>query len=110
MSGHSRRIGILTIVGVLALPVIVAVQSDGGGRGPAAADWPTVGGDWGNMRYSPLNQITTQNVSKLGGAWLSQKFDQAASSGAMPVVKDGLIFVTVPYLATATGSNVWRSS
>ena len=26
-------------------------------RKPAAAEWPLVGGDWGNTRYSQLSQI-----------------------------------------------------
>src|SRR5580692_10190265 len=97
---------------ILAVPVTVAVQSDGNGRAPATKEWPTVGGDWGNTRYSMLGQITPQNVTKLGGAWMSQKFDQPASSRAMPVVKDGMIFFTVPpsvyALNARTGATVWR--
>src|SRR5580704_10777995 len=105
-------IGVVALAGVLAMPVTVAVQSDGNGRAPAAKDWPTVGGDWGNTRYSMLGQITAQNVTRLGGAWMSQKLDQAASSRAMAVVKDGMIFVTAPpavyALNARTGTTVWR--
>jgi quinohemoprotein ethanol dehydrogenase len=105
-------IGVAALAGVLAMPVTVAVQSDGNGRAPAAREWPTVGGDWGNTRYSMLGQITAQNVTRLGGAWMSQKLDQAASSRAMPVVKDGMIFVTAPpavyALNARTGTTIWR--
>jgi quinohemoprotein ethanol dehydrogenase len=112
MSTCHQWIGVAALAGVLAMPVTVAVQSDGNGRAPAAREWPTVGGDWGNTRYSTLGQITAQNVTRLGGAWMSQKLDQAASSRAMPVVKDGMIFVTAPpavyALNARTGTTVWR--
>jgi len=36
---------------------------------PAGADWPTYGHDPGGMRYSPLSQITPQNVASLVPAW-----------------------------------------
>jgi glucose dehydrogenase len=32
-------------------------------------DWPTVGGNLMNERYSPLDQIDTSNVSQLKGVW-----------------------------------------
>ena len=112
MSGHPRWIGVAVLAVVMTSPVGVAVQSGGSGSAPAAKDWATVGGDWGNARYSMLGQITAQNVTKLGGAWMSQKFDQAASSRAMPVVKDGMIFFTIPpavyALDAKTGASVWR--
>jgi alcohol dehydrogenase (cytochrome c) len=112
MSGHRRAIGIAALLCVVAAPVTVLVQSDSGARGPAGRDWPTVGGDWANTRYSALNQITTQNVARLGAVWTSQKFDSSASSRAMPVVKDGMMFVTVPpaiyALNAKTGTMVWR--
>jgi alcohol dehydrogenase (cytochrome c) len=112
MSRHYPWIAIAAFVGVLAIPVTVAVQSDGARRGQTGKDWPAVGGDWGNMRYSTLDQISAQNVTKLGGAWMSQKFDAPTSSRAMPVVKDGLMFVTAPPAVYAldpkTGATVWR--
>jgi quinoprotein glucose dehydrogenase len=36
---------------------------------PPAADWPMHGRDAGALRFSPLKQITAQNVSKLKLAW-----------------------------------------
>ena len=35
--------------------------------GSRAADWPTVGGDLANSRYSGLSQIDISNVKTLGG-------------------------------------------
>ncbi len=34
---------------------------------PPMSDWPLVGGDWGNTRYSTLARINTSNVKTLKG-------------------------------------------
>src|ERR1700687_402566 len=112
MIGHYRSILVTALAAVLAMPVAVAVQSGDSARTPAAKDWPTVTGDWGNTRYSALAQITTLNVARLGATWMSDKFDAPASSRAMPLVKDGLMFFTVPPFVYAldakTGKTLWR--
>jgi quinohemoprotein ethanol dehydrogenase len=113
MTSQSRFVAVATLIAiVVAMQVAVSVQS-GSNRGAVAAkEWPTVGGEWGNSRHSALTQITTETVAKLGGAWMSQKFDQVASSRAMAVEKDGLLFVTAPpsvyALNAKTGATVWR--
>jgi len=100
-----------TLVAVLAVSGVVFVQS-GSNSADAGRDWPTVTGSSGNMRYSPLNQITAQNVARLGAVWTSEKLDAAASSRAMMVVKDGLMFFTAPPFVYAldakSGKTVWR--
>jgi glucose dehydrogenase len=35
-------------------------------------DWPLVGGDWGNTRYSTLARINASNVKTLKGAWMTR--------------------------------------
>src|SRR6185503_14363471 len=45
----------------LAAPVLAADLS---------TEWPTYGHDKGNMRYSPLTQVTPANVGKLEQAWV----------------------------------------
>ena len=95
MTSTARWTSVTALALALAVPVVVFVQSPAGSS-RATADWPTVTGASGNMRYSPLTQITPQNVTRLGAAWTSDKLDAAASSRAMPVVKDGLMFFTAP--------------
>src|SRR5665213_3598340 len=96
------------LAAVLAVPAVVSVQSPA----PTSQGWPTVTGARGNMRYSPLAQITAQNVARLGGTWTSEKLNVAASSRAMPVVTDGLMIFTAPPFVYAldakTGKTVWR--
>lgn len=47
---------------------------------PAAADWPTWGGG-GGQRFSDLNQITPENVSRLKQAWVYHTGDIAKNYG-----------------------------
>ena len=45
----------------------------------AQTDWPVYGGNLGNTRYSPLNQIDTTNVAKLAQAWIFDSKPPAAA-------------------------------
>src|ERR1700678_4657952 len=54
---------VLTIFLLLA-PVSLSAQA-----GTASGEWPTYGGDLGNTRYSPLDQINASNFSNLEIAW-----------------------------------------
>jgi len=80
----------------------------------AAGQWSTVGGDSGNTRYSSLTQINVQSVSKLGAAWVSEKLLPAPTSRAMPVIDNGLMFLTAPPYVYAvnlsSGKIAWRYS
>ena len=54
-----------------ALWVVVAAAMPAGAQHGAQADgeWPTYGGDLGNTKYSPLDQITADNFDQLEIAW-----------------------------------------
>ena len=85
-------------------------------RKPPATDWPLVGGDWGNTRYSPLAKINTSNVKTLKGAWmtrLNSGFGPPYSQQGTPVVKDGVMYITTGQqdifaLDLKTGNIVWE--
>lgn len=73
-------------------------------------DWPTIGGDLANSRYSTLDQINRANIGQLGAVW-SLRFEGGASTRATPVIKDGVLFVgsgTRLYARdAATGDEIW---
>ena len=77
----------------------------------AAGQWSTVGGDSGNTRFSSLAQINSQTVTRLGAAWVSEKIG-VPTARTMPVVDNGLMFVTAPPYVYAvnisTGKIAWR--
>ena len=49
--------------------LVVAIVPLAGQSGAKNGEWPTYGGDLGNTRYSPLDQINADNFSKLEVAW-----------------------------------------
>ena len=65
---NGRRLGGLVAA---ALWVVVAAAMPAGAQHGAQADgeWPTYGGDLGNTKYSPLDQITADNFDQLEIAW-----------------------------------------
>src|SRR5688572_2699827 len=99
------------VLGAVAAPSTVFVQSAQDGRTHASRDWPAPGGDWGTSRYSTLSQINTGNVQKLGGAWVAE-LPGGESSRSYPVISNGLMFMTtsrgrVLALNPETGATVW---
>ena len=72
-------------------------------------DWSTVGGDTGQSKYSPLKQITTQNVSKLAEAWTFA----AGGTEITPIVINGIMYYPsgskIIALDGVTGKALWQS-
>jgi len=57
-----------------------------------ATDWPNYGGDTGHMEYSPLKQITPQNVHRLH-AWRYKTGDKRAGEWEnTPLVVNGVMY------------------
>ena len=91
-----------------------------GQSGALKGEWPTYGGDLGNTRYSPLDQITADNFSKLEVAW---RFKTDAlgprpeyNLESTPLMVNGRLFSTggtrraVVALSATTGEMLWMHS
>jgi alcohol dehydrogenase (cytochrome c) len=65
---------------------------------PPSDSWPTNGGDWYNRRYSPLDEITRDNVAELKGVWRARLNGSATgpqySGEAQPIFYDGVLYVS----------------
>ncbi|HKY90677.1 MAG TPA: PQQ-dependent dehydrogenase, methanol/ethanol family [Nevskiaceae bacterium] len=75
-------------------------------------NWLTVGRDYGDQRFSPLDKINDGNVSKLGLAW-TYKVDVDRGAEATPLVVDGVMYTTGAYsilyaLDAKTGALLWK--
>jgi quinoprotein glucose dehydrogenase len=68
------------------------------GQSVSDTNWPYYGGDAGGMRYSPLTEINSANVSKLKVAWILHTDD--ISDGRHGKQRSG--FETTPILVDAT--------
>jgi quinoprotein glucose dehydrogenase len=98
----------------LSCPVIVGVLALALAQAPRDADWPVNGGV-DNIRYSPLTQITRDNVSKLQIAWSYDSHDafKGSEMQSNPIVVDGVLYATTATLKVvavdaATGREVWK--
>jgi quinohemoprotein ethanol dehydrogenase len=90
----------------------VLVRTQSTGLSPGAKEWSAVSGDLGNTRYTTLTQINRDTLSKLKGAWTTPRFDDGGGGRAMPVMKDGKLFITAGSYVYAydakTGALVWK--
>src|SRR5215510_4922088 len=97
---------------VLALAMTVAAQ-----QGAKNGEWRRIGGDGGNTRYSPLDQINAANVKNLKIAW-TWKGDNFGSGLEMknenaPLMVDGVLYFTagdrraVVAADPGTGETLW---
>ena len=80
-------------------------------------DWPVTGGDPGNTRFSPLDQINRGNVAQLRVAWTYHTGDAPPQGPseiqATPIVVGGVLYTTTPSLAVIAlradrGTLLWR--
>ena len=74
-------------------------------------DWPTIGLDYAETRFSKLNQINTDNVKKLGLVW-SYPLESSRGVEATPVVVDGIMYQTASWsvvhaIDARTGKRLW---
>jgi len=96
-----------------------------------SSEWPAYGHDAGNMRFSPLKQVTAKNVGDLQQAWVfhmrpasldvlkapatppGRGFNSKYSGSEMtPLVVNGLMFLATPYrrvtaIDATKGQQVW---
>ncbi len=85
-----------------------------------AQDWPTYGGPPGGTRYSALDQIRPENLSRLEIAWTyrtgalepKSHLNRKAAFESTPVLADGKLLLTTPFdriiaLEPETGGEIW---
>ncbi len=96
---------------ICGLCVVLGACSQSGDNGPdetAVRNWPVIGGDYGNRRFSALDQINTANIGQVGGAW-TRDLDGVVLGE--PVVSNGRLFVATATTAYAlngtTGAVLW---
>jgi quinohemoprotein ethanol dehydrogenase len=74
-------------------------------------DWPTIGLDYAETRFSKLREITADNVKKLGLVW-SYPLESSRGVEATPVVVDGIMYQTASWsvvhaIDARTGKRLW---
>lgn len=102
---------------LIRLSCLLALASHVEAQTPRAGDWPGVGNDPGCMRYSPLDQINRENVSRLKPVWTYHTNELEGRAGktieCTPIVVDGTMYLTTGYLRVvaldaANGEELWQ--
>jgi quinoprotein glucose dehydrogenase len=101
-----RRLGTIIFMVVLAATATYTAQTK-------PTDWPAYGNDPGGMRYSPLDQINTQNVRQLRRAWTFHTGDASATQfQGTPLVVGGVMYFAkgknIFAVEAHTGKQLWR--
>ena len=97
----------LPLLALLLLPAAADAQE---------ADWRTYLGDPGRRHYSPLDEITRDNVHRLQPAWRydsGELRDGVSLMYTSPLIVDGVLYGLSPRLVAfaldaATGEELWR--
>jgi alcohol dehydrogenase (cytochrome c) len=100
----------LTVTGQLKSYVPV---TDGTLRNPSPADWLMARGNYQSWSYSPLTQITPENLGRLQLAWVWAMNDGGANEPT-PIVHDGIVYLTntsntLQALDGRTGELIWEN-
>ena len=110
-----RRAAWITIVGLISLGTALSAQ-----RGTVNGEWRTYGGDLGNTKYAPLDQVTAANFNSLEVAWRFKPDNlgprPAVQVESTPLMGNGVVYTTagsrraVVALDAGTGEQLWMHS
>lgn len=100
----------------MAGSIVLAQKSrpvdDGTLRKASPDEWVTYGRDYSETHFSPLKQITAENVGRLGLAW-SWETGTNGRIEATPLISDGVLYASGPWsvvfaIDARTGKEKWR--
>ncbi len=97
------------LVLLACLPLAAQVTFDDIRKGPGD-NWLTYAGDYAGTRHSPLKQINRDNAAQLVPRWVYH-IDNARKLEAVPIVYDGIMYVTnsneLHAIDAKTGRRIW---
>lgn len=115
---RSVRVSLIVLT-ALALPC-ASMLGHSQERSSAAVEWPAVGGNQSNTRYSPLEDVTAGNVSQLEVAWTWRPEERPmpefgtvpGNFTSTPLMIDNVVYVSTNYnrvaaLDAETGAVKW---
>lgn len=109
---HGKSLLAAALVLGLAQGASAASWSDLTKAGEDGSNWLVYGGDLGQMRFSPNDEINSSNVKDLEVKWIFQT-GVLGSFENTPVVQDGVMYVTTPHnhvfaVDAKTGKELWH--
>lgn len=106
-----EKVYLWVVAAALLLTSFAFAQTDAQLKNPPAGDWMMYRRTYNAWGYSPLNQVNTQNVSKLRLVW-SRAMESGWNEG-LALARGGMIYVpnnggVVQALNAKTGDLVWE--
>ena len=108
-----------TLIGALTISVLV-LSSAGAQKPPGIQEWPTYAGDAGASHYSPLADLSRENVAQLQMAWEWKPAEDVMPAFGTrpgnfqntPLMIDDVLYVSTMYnrvvaLDAETGKELW---
>jgi len=109
-----RVLLVLAMAASSALSAQATVEIDNAALANAAdgRNWAAWGRNFNEQRFSPLEQINTQTVNRLGLAW-SLELDDVWNVSSQPLAVDGVLYFAVGYsvvhaVDAKTGKLLWK--
>ena len=98
----------LLAAGTAFVPASATMRSE-----PADAEWRHYGRDQAETHFSPLRQVDTATVKRLGLAWSYDTRSYAGQLEGTPIVADGTLYGTLTWsvvfaIDARTGAEKWR--
>jgi quinoprotein glucose dehydrogenase len=110
----TRRLQLILGALVITLLAILPMLAQ---QGAKSGEWKAYGGDEGSTRYTPLEQITRENIPNLRVAWVwksdSLLPNPQASSETTPIMVNGRLYFSMDQKRfivaadAATGETIW---
>src|SRR5262245_7394668 len=105
---------------VLAILAATVLSAQSRSDSAAPVEWPVTSGDQAGTKYSPLSDLSPDNVSKLAVAWtwkpgerpLQEFGTQPGAFQATPLMIDNVLYLSTPYnrvvaLDAESGAELW---
>jgi alcohol dehydrogenase (cytochrome c) len=115
-----RTIAMVVSLGAIAIaqqprppaPALIAPQELLDGLTADGSRWLTFGGNYFNHRYSPLTQITAENVTRLAPQWTFQT-NTLGNFETTTLIRDNVLYATGPQnvawaIDARSGREIWR--
>jgi quinohemoprotein ethanol dehydrogenase len=110
--------GLIVAAGVAAYSqtgagaTVASTGTAAAGHNPGNVEWTQHGGNPDEQRYSKLNQVTVDNVGKLGLAWYAEMSERGGYQST-PLMIDGVLYVTAPWSSlyafdAKSGKQLWK--
>jgi quinohemoprotein ethanol dehydrogenase len=118
-------VSLVAVAAAMSALAYVEAQAPSACCSPNAANWPDVGGNYGNQGYTSLTQIDKTNLKNLGPAWVTHASAERVTSPApggdsehigqqtTPIAIDGVLYFDTPSggvmaVDGATGAPKWK--